>query len=105
MAKVREELRDALVSKPHPDESDIDRLPYLRAVVMEYMRLHPPSPLLMPHEAMADGVEVGCFTVPAGTKVGGTDVDFRSKRTGGWSSCRSGPGGGSARACPWRQGW
>ena len=59
MAKVREELRDALVSKPHPDESDIDRLPCLRAVVMEYMCLHPPSPLLMPHEAMADGAEVG----------------------------------------------
>jgi cytochrome P450 len=32
MAKVRAELRDTLGSKPHPDESDIDRLPYLRAI-------------------------------------------------------------------------
>jgi len=69
MSKVRGELRDALGSKPHPDESDIDRLPYLRAVVMESLRLHPPSPLLMPHLAMADGAEVGGFAVPSGTKV------------------------------------
>ncbi|KAG8056928.1 hypothetical protein GUJ93_ZPchr0002g26478 [Zizania palustris] len=69
MSKVRAELRDALGSKQHPDESDMGRLPYLRAVVMETMRLHPPSPLLMPHEAMADGAEVGGFAVPKGTKV------------------------------------
>ncbi|XP_062194459.1 cytochrome P450 76M5-like [Phragmites australis] len=69
MSKVRAELWDALGSKPHPDESDIGRLPYLRAVVMESMRLHPPSPMLMPHEAMADGAEVGGFAVPGGTKV------------------------------------
>jgi len=69
MSKVRDELREALGSKLHPDESDVDRLPYLRAVVMESMLLHPPSPMLMPHLAMADGAEVGGFTVPSGTKV------------------------------------
>ncbi|CAL5064109.1 unnamed protein product [Urochloa decumbens] len=69
MSKVRAELHDALGSKPYPDESDIDRLPYLRAVVMESMRLHPPSPMLMPHAAMAAGAEVGGYPVPAGTKV------------------------------------
>jgi cytochrome P450 len=36
---------------------------------MESMRLHPPSPMLMPHLAMADGAEVGGFAVPGGTKV------------------------------------
>ncbi|KAL6655479.1 hypothetical protein ACP70R_006305 [Stipagrostis hirtigluma subsp. patula] len=69
MSKVRAELREVLGSKPHPDESDVGRLPYLRAVVMESMRLHPPSPMLMPHEAMADGAEVGGYAVPKGTKV------------------------------------
>ncbi|CAN6224632.1 unnamed protein product [Urochloa humidicola] len=69
MSKVRAELRDALGSKPYPGESDIDRLPYLRAVVMESMRLHPLSPMLMPHAAMAGGAEVGGYPVPAGTKV------------------------------------
>lgn len=69
MSKVRAELRDVLGPKPHPDESDIARLPYLRAVVMESMRLHPPSPMLMPHEAMADGAEIAGFPVARGTKV------------------------------------
>lgn len=69
MSKVRGELQQVLNSKQHPDESDIDKLPYLRTVVMEIMRLHPPSPLMMPHVAMADGAEVGGFAVPKGTKV------------------------------------
>ncbi|KAF0921277.1 hypothetical protein E2562_003085 [Oryza meyeriana var. granulata] len=69
MSKVRTELQDALGSKQHPDESDIGRLPYLSAVVMETMRLHPPSPLLMPHEAIVDGAAVGGYAVPKGTKV------------------------------------
>lgn len=69
LSKVRAELRETLGSKQHPDESDVGRMPYLRAVVMETMRLHPPSPLLMPHEAMADGAEVGGFAVSKGTKL------------------------------------
>ena len=121
MSKVRGELRDALGSKPHPDESDIDRLPYLRAVVMESLRLHPPSPLLMPHLAMADGAEVGGFAVPSGTKVivnlwavmrdpavwpdpeafvperfvGAGDADFRGK-----DRLEFMPFGAGRRACP-----
>lgn len=121
MSKVRAELRDALGSKPCPDESDVGRLPYLRAVVMESMRLHPPSPMLVPHLAMADGAEVGGFTVPAGTKViinlwaimrdpaswaepeafvperfvGSSDADFR-----GTDRLEFMPFGAGRRACP-----
>ncbi|KAF8779736.1 hypothetical protein HU200_002321 [Digitaria exilis] len=121
MSKVRADLRDALGSKPHPDESDTGRLPYLRAVVMESMRLHPPSPMLMPHLAMADGAEVGGFPVPAGTKViinlwaimrdpavwpepeafvperfvGASDADFRGK-----DMLEFMPFGAGRRACP-----
>ncbi|KAK1604358.1 hypothetical protein QYE76_028031 [Lolium multiflorum] len=69
MSKVQAELQQVLGSKQYPDESDIGRLPYLRAVLMESMRLHPPSPLLMPHEAMAEGAEVGGFAVPKGAMV------------------------------------
>ncbi|KAI4990197.1 hypothetical protein ZWY2020_038560 [Hordeum vulgare] len=120
MSKVRAELRDALGSKRHPDESDVGRMPYLRAVVMETMRLHPPSPLLMPHEAMADGAEVGGFAVSKGTKLIvnlwaimrdpalwkqpeefiperflGADMDFRRKEQGEFM-----PFGAGRRACP-----
>jgi cytochrome P450 len=69
MSKVRTELRGVLGTKPYPDESDVGRLPYLRTVIMESMRLHPPSPMLMPHEAMADGAEIAGYAVPCGTKV------------------------------------
>lgn len=69
MSKVRAELQQVLGAKQYPDESDISRLPYLRAVLMESMRLHPPSPLLMPHEAMAEGAQVGGFAVPKGAMV------------------------------------
>ncbi|KAL6846482.1 hypothetical protein ACP4OV_023930 [Aristida adscensionis] len=69
MSKARAELRDALGGKAHPDESDVAKLPYLRAVVMESMRLHPPSPMLMPHAAAAGGAEVGGFPVPEGARV------------------------------------
>ncbi|KAF7072769.1 hypothetical protein CFC21_077857 [Triticum aestivum] len=120
MSKVRAELRETLGPKQHPDESDVDRMPYLRAVVMETMRLHPPSPLLMPHEAMADGAEVGGFAVSKGTKLIvnlwaimrdpalwkqpeefiperflGADMDFRRKDHGEFM-----PFGAGRRACP-----
>ncbi|XP_051207084.1 cytochrome P450 76M5 [Lolium perenne] len=69
MSKVRSELQLVLGSKQHPDESDISSLPYLHTVVMETMRHHPPSPLLMPRKAMAEGAEVGGFSVPKGAMV------------------------------------
>uniref|UniRef100_A0ACD5XR89 Uncharacterized protein n=1 Tax=Avena sativa TaxID=4498 RepID=A0ACD5XR89_AVESA len=69
MSKVRSELQQVIGSKQYPDESDISKLAYLRTVVMETMRHHPPGPLLMPREAMADSAEVGGFTVPKGAMV------------------------------------
>uniref|UniRef100_A0ACD6A4Z5 Uncharacterized protein n=1 Tax=Avena sativa TaxID=4498 RepID=A0ACD6A4Z5_AVESA len=69
MSKVHAELQQVIGSKQHLEESDMGGLPYLRSVVMETMRHHPPSPLLMPHEAMAEGAEVGGFRVPKGAMV------------------------------------
>ncbi|KAG9440793.1 hypothetical protein H6P81_020958 [Aristolochia fimbriata] len=50
------------------NESDVENLPYLRAVVKESLRLYPPAPLGGPHETTED-CSIGGFHVPAGTRV------------------------------------
>jgi len=69
MARVRVELDSAFGSKATVEEPDAASLPYLQAVVKEAMRLHPVAPILLPHLAVEDGVEVGGYTVPKGSTV------------------------------------
>uniref|UniRef100_A0A0E0CY13 Cytochrome P450 n=1 Tax=Oryza meridionalis TaxID=40149 RepID=A0A0E0CY13_9ORYZ len=66
--KAREELTRVIGSKPEIDESDIDNLEYLQAVVKETCRLDPPAPLLIPHRAETD-TEIRGYTVPKGATV------------------------------------
>jgi cytochrome P450 len=54
MAKACEELATVIGSRKSVEESDIDQLPYLQAVVKETFRLHPPAPLLLPRHTQAD---------------------------------------------------
>ncbi|GJN19885.1 hypothetical protein PR202_gb07200 [Eleusine coracana subsp. coracana] len=49
-------------------EEDTQRMPYLKAVVLESLRLHPPAHFVLPHEA-AEDVEVGGYTIPKGATV------------------------------------
>uniref|UniRef100_J3MTN4 Uncharacterized protein n=2 Tax=Oryza brachyantha TaxID=4533 RepID=J3MTN4_ORYBR len=69
MAKARSEVHGALGGRESVEEPDIARLPYIQAVVKEAMRLHPAAPLLLPHRAVEDGVEVGGYAVPKGSMV------------------------------------
>ncbi|KAI9118232.1 hypothetical protein K1719_010564 [Acacia pycnantha] len=52
MKKVQGEIRKLYGEKEFISEEDIERLPYLRAVVKETLRLFPPAPLLGPRESM-----------------------------------------------------
>lgn len=66
--KAREELLEVIGPQGQVQESDIDRLPYIQAIVRETLRLHPPVPLLLPYVA-GDNVEVCGYTIRKGTQV------------------------------------
>ncbi|XP_051133295.1 6,7,8-trihydroxycoumarin synthase-like [Andrographis paniculata] len=67
MKKLQREIRDSLGQKSLVDEDDIEKLPYLKAVVSESLRLYPPAPLLVPRETIAkctlDGYEIEPKTI------------------------------------------
>ncbi|KAF9622007.1 hypothetical protein IFM89_029227 [Coptis chinensis] len=48
------------------DESDVEKLRYVHSIVMETLRMYPPGPLMIPHEASEECI-VGGYNVPRGT--------------------------------------
>ncbi|XP_059645052.1 cytochrome P450 71A8-like [Cornus florida] len=68
MNKVKNEVREILKCKPHITADDLEEMHYLQAVIKETVRLHPPIPLLVPHDASED-VRVMGYDITAGTMV------------------------------------
>ncbi|XP_061955135.1 cytochrome P450 98A2-like isoform X1 [Populus nigra] len=66
--KVQDELDRVVGFERVMTEADFPNLPYLQAVVKESLRLHPPTPLMLPHRANTT-VKIGGYDIPKGSVV------------------------------------
>ncbi|KAI3453623.1 hypothetical protein Pfo_010286 [Paulownia fortunei] len=65
--KAKQELSEKITPGKTVQEQDIPRLPYLKAVIKESMRLHQIAPFLLPRRAEEE-VEICGYTIPKHTK-------------------------------------
>ncbi|KAK4599282.1 hypothetical protein RGQ29_009370 [Quercus rubra] len=66
LQKVKAEIDKQVGDERLINDLDLAKLPYLRCVINETLRLYPTSPLLLPHFSSAD-CTVGGFHIPRGT--------------------------------------
>ncbi|RYR67584.1 hypothetical protein Ahy_A03g013981 isoform B [Arachis hypogaea] len=61
--KVQEEVRRIVGGKSMIEENDLNQMKYMKCVIKETLRLHPPGPLLIPRET-ANSVEIKGYHIP-----------------------------------------
>ncbi|XP_045815355.1 cytochrome P450 71D11-like [Trifolium pratense] len=68
LKKAQEEVRQVFKTRGYIDEMTLKELKYLKAVIKETLRFHPPGPLLLPRECI-ETCEISGYTIPAGAQV------------------------------------
>ncbi|KAL1307335.1 desmethyl-deoxy-podophyllotoxin synthase [Arachis hypogaea] len=68
LKKAQAEVRKVFGNKDFVDEMGLEELKFLKAVIKESMRLHPPTPVLLPKECLKC-CEINGYTIPVGTQV------------------------------------
>jgi cytochrome P450 len=68
MKKVQTEIRSIIGKKKRVDETEVEKMNYLKMVVKETFRLHPPATLLIPRETMRH-CKIGGYDVQPKTRI------------------------------------
>ncbi|KAJ3683482.1 hypothetical protein LUZ60_013709 [Juncus effusus] len=68
MEKAQKEVRETLKGKTKIEDTDLNELNYLKLVVKEALRIHPPVPMLIPR-VCKETCQVTGYTIKAGTRV------------------------------------
>ena len=67
MERAQAEVRSIVGERRVVTENDLPQLHYMKAVIKEIFRLHPPAPVLVPRESMED-VTIDGYNIPAKTR-------------------------------------
>jgi cytochrome P450 len=68
MKRAQEEVRRVVGKKSKIDMDDINQMDYLKCILKESLRLHPPVPLSVSRESSAS-VKIGGYDIPQKTRV------------------------------------
>ncbi|CAH8317029.1 unnamed protein product [Eruca vesicaria subsp. sativa] len=68
MKKLQDEIQTYSRHKFYVSEEQVESMKYLKAVIKEVLRLHPPGPLLVPRQ-LSEDVKLKGYDIAAGTQV------------------------------------